>query len=160
MLSKNKKYIKVIVFFAIIIFIILIGCIYSYRKPIELYKSYNGVVKDIKADKLIGNSNIKLDVNFQKAYIIKKFKRVDRIYGTINIDNKDYDVEGMTIINEKGNYIGATVSENNKSKYYIFILDDFEYILIGEVADDEFIKQIIAPAKNETDFERILQKLP
>lgn len=159
MLNK-KRYKKVIWITILIILTIIGGCVYFYRKPVKVHKSYNGVIKDIKTEKLIGNVNIKLDINYQKAYTIKKFKCIDRLYGIINIDGKDYEVQGMTIVNKNGNYIGATASENNKSKYHIFLLDDLEFILIGEVENDEFIKQIVAPAKNESDFNKVIQKLP
>lgn len=41
----------------------------------------------------------------------------------------------------------------------MFFLDDLEYILLGEIENGEFVKQIVAPAENELDFERILGKI-
>ena len=35
-----------------------------------------------------------------------------------------------------------------------------EFVLLGELGNDEFIKQIVAPAKDEHDFDEIIQKLP
>lgn len=159
MLNKQKN-IKRVYIGLILIMVTLGGIIHFYRKPIKVEKSYNGVVKDIDSNELIGDSKIKLNVNYEKAYKIRQFKRIDRINGTINIDGKDYDIKGITILNEKGNYIGATASENNKSKYQIFLLDNMEFVLLGELGNDEFIKQIVAPAKDEHDFDEIIQKLP
>lgn len=155
MLNKNKLYI------GIIVIVLLVGVsIYSYRKPELINKSYSGVIKDINSDKLVGNSNIELSVNYQKAYKIKQFKPIDRIDGNINIDGKDYEIEGITILNDEGNYIGATASKGSNSSYHIFFLDNLEFILLGELGNDEFTKQIVAPAKDENDFDRIIQMLP
>lgn len=156
----NKKNTSIFWIGIIIIVAILAVSIYSYRKPTKIDKTYNGVIKDVNSNELIGKSNIKLNINYEKAYKIKIFKRIDRISGTINIDGKNYEIQGMTILNENGNYIGATASENNTSKYNIFILDNLEFILLGELGDDKFIKQIVAPAKDENDVKRIIQKLP
>lgn len=158
MLNRNK-YLKII-FLIIAILIVLSGCTYAYKKPVKIHKVYNGVIKDIKSNELIGNSNISLDINYEKSYKIKSFNRIDRLYGTISVDDKDYEIEGLTVFNDKGEYIGATASENGESRYYIFFLDDLEFILLGELGDDEFVKQIVAPAKSEDDFDKIIQKLP
>lgn len=131
-----------------------------YRKPTQIHRSYTGVVKDIKSDKIIGKSNISLDIDYMKIYKIKNFKSIDRINGLINIDNISYDIEGITVLNDKGNYIGATASKNGKSKYYIFLLENLNYILLGELGNDGFTKQIIAPAETKLEFDEILEKLP
>lgn len=155
----KKTYTKI--FFVFLVLAIITSVfIYIYRKPIQVHKSYTGIIKDIKSDKITGKSNITLDINYTKAYKIKNFKSIDSIDGSINIDNIDYKIEGTTVINDKHNYIGATASQNGKTKYYIFFLEDLEYILLGEIENDEFVKQIVAPAENELDFERILKKLP
>lgn len=151
----NKK-----IFFTIIILVIISGSIYIYRKPTQIHKSYTGIIKDIKTDKIIGKSNISLDIDYMKIYKIKNFKSIDKINGLINIDNINYDIEGITVLNDNGNYIGATASKNGESKYYIFLLDNFKYILLGELGDDGFTKQIIAPAETKLDFDEILKKLP
>ena len=155
-----KKIYTKIFFIILVLAIIISGFIYIYRKPIQVHKSYTGIIKDIKSDKITGKSNITLDINYTKAYKIKNFKSIDSIDGLINIDNIDYNIEGTTVLNDKENYIGATASQNSKSKYYIFFLEDLEYILLGEIENNEFVKQIVAPAENELDFERILKKLP
>ena len=131
-----------------------------YRKPIQVHKNYTGIVKDIKTDKILGKSNISLDIDYMKIYKIKNFKSIDRINGLINIDNISYDIEGITVLNDKGNYIGATASKNGKSKYYIFLLENLNYILLGELGNDGFTKQIIAPAETKLEFDEILEKLP
>lgn len=156
----NKKNIVKLIFILSIIILVLIGSIYFYRKPKEIHKVYNGIIKDLKTNDIIGDSNIVLDINYQKGYIIKDFKFVDKLNGNINIDDKVYEIEGITILNDQINYIGATASENGNSKYYIFLLDNLESILLGEIGDDRFIKQIVAPAKDESDFNEIINKLP
>lgn len=154
----KKIYIKI--FFIIIILVIITGFIYMYRKPIQVHKNYTGIVKDIKTDKILGKSNISLNIDYMKAYKIKNFKSIDRIDGFINIDKISYDIEGITVLNNKDNYIGATASKNGENKYYIFLLENLKYILLGELGDNEFTKQIIAPAETKLDFNDILNKLP
>lgn len=158
-LTKIKKTYTKIFFIILALIIITSGFICIYRKPVQIHKSYTSIIKDIKSDKITGKSNITLDVDYTKAYKIKNFKNIDSIEGSINIDNIDYNIEGITILNDKKNYIGATASQNGKSKYYVFFLDDLEYILLGEIENGEFVKQIVAPAENELDFERILGKI-
>ncbi|RDY29236.1 hypothetical protein CHL78_002710 [Romboutsia weinsteinii] len=158
MLNK-KKYIKILFLF-LAIFIVIGGFTYAYKKPVIIHKVYNGVIKDVKSNELIGDSKINLDINYEKAYKIKNFNSVDRLYGTITIDDIEYEIQGITVLNEKNKYIGATAIKNGESKYHIFLLEDLEFILLGELGDDEFVKQIVAPAKNESDFDRIIQKLP
>ena len=87
MLNKQKN-IKRVYIGLILIMVTLGGIIHFYRKPIKVEKSYSGVVKDIDSNELIGDSKIKLNVNYEKAYKIRQFKRIDRINGTINIDGK------------------------------------------------------------------------
>ena len=111
----KKTYTKI--FFVILVLAIITSVfIYIYRKPIQVHKSYTGIIKDIKSDKITGKSNITLDINYTKAYKIKNFKSIDSIDGSINIDNIDYNIEGITVLNDKENYIGATASQNGKSK--------------------------------------------
>ena len=156
----KKIYTKIFFSIIILVLVIITGFIYMYRKPTQIHRSYTGVVKDIKSDKIIGKSNISLDIDYMKIYKIKNFKSIDRINGLINIDNISYDIEGITVLNDKGNYIGATASKNGKSKYYIFLLENLNYILLGELGNDGFTKQIIAPAETKLEFDEILEKLP
>lgn len=161
-MSSKKKYKKIFffIFFISVLFFIILGFIYMYRKPVQIHKSYTGLIKDVKTNEITGKSDITLDINYTKACKIKNFKSIDSIDGSINIDNIDYNIEGITVLNDKENYIGATASQNGKSKYYVFFLENLEYILLGEFKNDEFVKQIVAPAENELEFDRILKKLP
>lgn len=68
----KKTYTKI--FFVILVLAIITSVfIYIYRKPIQVHKSYTGIIKDIKSDKITGKSNITLDINYTKAYKIKNF---------------------------------------------------------------------------------------
>ena len=65
----KKTYTKI--FFVILVLAIITSVfIYIYRKPIQVHKSYTGIIKDIKSDKITGKSNITLDINYTKAYKI------------------------------------------------------------------------------------------
>ena len=63
-LTKIKKTYTKIFFIILALIIITSGFICIYRKPVQIHKSYTGIIKDIKSDKITGKSNITLDVDY------------------------------------------------------------------------------------------------
>ena len=123
-------------------------------------KTYTGVCMDLSTEEIAPNIEIKIEGNYEKAYMIKKFKLISRLSGAIIINDVEYELFGIKILNtDIGDYIGATAYENGESKYIIYILDDFENIILSELGDTSFISTTVAPATNLDEYQIILDKL-
>ena len=115
---------------------------------------------DLSTEEIAPNIEIKIEGNYEKAYMIKKFKLISRLSGAIIINDVEYELFGIKILNtDIGDYIGATAYENGESKYIIYILDDFENIILSELGDTSFISTTVAPATNLDEYQIILDKL-
>ena len=162
MLAKKNK--KLIYCFIILFFLSLFPFLAfnSYKKTLHIDKNYIGICRDNLTENFVSKISIQISADYEKAFTMSHFKALDRLSGSIIINGIEYDLFGISIYGENNLiYIGASAydTDNGNTTHFIFILDNFENIILSEVGNEQLTKTYCAPAQTIDEFNMILNKL-
>ena len=132
-----------------------------YKKPIYIDKTYIGLSKDNLSENFESEIPIQITANYERAFTISNFKFLNKLSGSIIINDIEYELFGMDINGENNlNYLGASAYDiHGNTTHFIFLLDNFESLIISELSNGELTKTFCAPAQNIDEFNMLLNKL-
>jgi hypothetical protein len=157
-----KRLPKSIYFLILIVILGFFVGMYNYRKPIPITKTFNEVlILKPRNKEILKRTTIEIDANLTRGYYrgsLLNFNAyfMNKLEGTITIDNKKYQFGGVTGRGDDKTMLGS-VFENDEgdSSVFMFKMYDLDSILLLGTDNEWDGIHVVAPAKTVEDYNYI-----